>query len=335
MKSVVAGLLSLTACSPAYAWQDYQLKRIVTNLNKVETFEGTIVESGIVPGDGEVKSDVVYAKPNLFAARIAEPVEWAGSTITFDGSTLVQHYPQLRYAIRFRNLELPGGEEAARLIEYAYRRDLAHYDYHLSGNTKVAGLATVTLWHNAKAQNSWNRRGWTKVYDNYSFAVAGESEFEGGAKYRYGYERVAFNTKVDRSTFETNIPEGTLISEWDLAAPVWEEERMRKEAKFPVVLPDANGMGLERKRIVRAAGPIPAYSVRYQRGAHFVLLTAFASNGVAVPEYGVPIKGGAGRLILGPVVSSFSFVHEGTYYVLLGNVPYEELIGFSQKITGW
>jgi outer membrane lipoprotein-sorting protein len=328
----VLAVLSLAACSPAYAWQDYQLKRIVRNFHKVSAFEGTVVEEGIVPGDQMVKSDVVYEAPNRFAVRIAEPIEWTGSTVTYDGKTLVYHYPQIRYAIRFKNFHLPGGEEIDRLIEYQYRRDIAKFDYHLAGGTKVADLPTLTLWHNAKEPDSWNRRGWHKVYDKYSFLLAGESQFQGGAKYAFHYERIEFNGNVDDSTFETVVPDGTVVAEWDLETPAWEEERVRKEAKFPLVLPDQNELGLTRSRIVRAAGPIPAYCIRYQRGGHFVLMTAFASNGMSVPEYGLPID--EGRLILSPAVTSFSFVHEGTYYALLGNLPYDELLALSKKIKG-
>ncbi len=333
---ILAGLLTLIACSPAYAWQDYQLKRIVRNLHQVNSFEGTIVEKGLLPEDEEVKTDVIYARPNRFAARIAEPLEWAGTTATYDGETLIYHYPQLRWAIRFRGLHLPEGDDADRLIEYQYRRDLAHFDYHISGSTKVAGLATLTLWHNAKARNGWNHRGFTKVYDKYSFAVAGESEFEGDVTYGYRYDRIAFNTDIDDSTFTIALPADTLISDWDLSGAAWEEERMRKEVKFPLILPDTNALGLVRRKIVRAAGPIPAYCARYERGVHFVLVTAFASNGMSVPEYGLPIKAGQedGRLILGPLMSSYAFVHDGTYYSLLGNLPYEELIALGQKISG-
>jgi outer membrane lipoprotein-sorting protein len=331
-RALLFAALSLAACSPAYAWQDYQLKRIVRNWHKVESFEGTIVETGVVP-DAEVKTDVVFERPNRFAVRVAEPVEWAGSTATYDGNTLVFHYPQLRWAIRFDNVALPAGEEADRLIEYQYRRDIARYDYHLSGSTKVADLATITLWHNAKAANSLNRRGWTKVYDNYSFPLAGEWRFEGETTYTYRYDRIAFNTAIDDGTFITTIPEGTLISSWDLAGPAWEEARVRKEAKFALVLPDDNALGLSRKKIVRAPGPIPAYCVRYERSSHFVLMTAFASGGMSVPEYGLPLE--EGRLIIGPSISSFAFVHDGTYYSLLGNVPYEELVALGKKIRGY
>jgi outer membrane lipoprotein-sorting protein len=333
MKCVlVAAALSLAACSPAYAWQDYQLKRIVRNFHKVTAFEGTVVEKGIIPGGAQVKSDVVFEAPNRFAVRIAEPREWTGSTVTYDGETLVYHYPQIQYAIRFDGFDLPAGKEIDELIEYTYRRDIQSYDYHLSGGTTVAGLPTLTLWHNAKATGGWNRRGFHKVYDKYSFLLAGESQFSGGAKYAFHYERIEFNGEVDDATFTTVIPDGTVISRWDLAAPAWEEERMRAEAKFPIVLPDDNTLRLARKRIVRAAGPIPAYCIRYERGRHFALITAFASNGMSVPDYGVPIE--EGRLILSPAVSSFSFVHEGTYYALLGNLPYEELIALGQEITG-
>lgn len=333
---LLIALLSLplgSACNLAYGWQDYQLRRIVRNVSKVRSFEGTLVEKGVVP-DGEVKTDVVFARPNHFAARIAEPVDWAGTTVTYDGSTLVYHYPKLRYAVRIANLSLPAGKKANKVVEYQYWKDLRHFDYRLYGSSKTAGFPTVTLWHKAKTKSTFNRKGWNKVYDRYSFPIAGEMTFRGDVTYGYEYESLRFNEEVAESTFTTDIPKGTIIAEWDLAAPAVTEAAMRREAPFEVNLPDHNELELKRTRIVRAAGPIPAFCARYDRGVHFLLVIAHASGGFAVPAYGLPIDTGEqGRLILGPSTASYAFVHDGTYYTLLGNLPYEEILDVAGLIS--
>lgn len=329
-------LLSLplgSACNLAYGWQDYQLRRVVRNLEKVRSFEGTLVEEGVVP-DAKVKTDVVFARPNLFAARIAEPMTWAGTTVTYDGSTLVYHYPKLRYAVRIANLELPAGKRANEVVEYQYWKDVKAFDYRIYGSSRTAGLPTVTLWHTAKTDETFNRKGWNKVYDRYSFPLAGEMTFSGDVTYGYRYESIRFNERVNEATFSTSLPKGTIIAEWDLAAPAVTEPAMKKEATFALVLPDDNALELKRTRIVRAAGPLPAFCARYDRGAHFLLVVAHPSSGFSVPAYGLPIDTGTkGRLIIGPSTASYVFVHDGTYYTLLGNLPYEEILDVAKLIS--
>lgn len=324
-------LTTSLACKPAYGWQDYQLKRTLRNLEKMRSFQGTLVETGVVPGE-EVKTEVVFQRPHRFAARIEAPAQWAGSTVLYDGDTLSYHYPQLRYAIRIRGLELPEGDRADEVVKYRYRRNLARFDFSIRGSSRVAGHPTITMWHNAKQKGAYSVRGWNKVYDAFSFPLAGEYELKGGAEYGYRYANIAFNDAIPKGAFELEIPEGTIVAEWNLESPAVKDDAL-ETAGFELVLPDDNPLGLKRTRLVRAGGPFNALGARYQRGPHFVLVLAHPSMGLSVPEYGVPVKAGAsGRLILGPSTSSYAFVRDGTYYTLLGNAPFEEILQLAEII---
>ncbi len=313
---------------------DYALMHMLRNLEKVSSYQGTLVETGLVDGE-EVSADIAFERPNRFRARITAPSSWAGSTITYDENTLLTHYPQLRFAIRFRNLPLPAGKDAERIVEYQYERNLETYDFRIYGSSTVAGLPTITLWHTARSKDAFDQRGWTKVYDRYSFALAGELHFQ-GADYAYRWTSIRFDTKPDPSLFKETIAEGTFISDWDLESPAIDPATIEKEAPFRVVLPDDNGLGLERTRIIRAAGPLPAYLARYQRGPHFLLVIEHPSNGLSVPKYGLAVETGApgGRLILSPITSSYAFVRDGTYYTLFGDLPSEELLAIARRMAG-
>jgi hypothetical protein len=311
---------------------DYALLHIVRNSSKVESFSGTLVQGGLVEG-ADVKASVAWARPNAFAARITEPSAWAGVSVTYENRTLQSYYPMLRWAIRLRGLDLPAGQDLERLIEYQYDVNQRTYDYRIDGVSTVAGLSALTMFHTARSRDTVDARGWTKVYDPYSFALAGELHFP-KTTYTYRWDAITFNEPVAKQTFAQALPEGTLITDWDFAGPTTEEAAMRQEAGFSIALPDDNGVGLKRAAIVRAAGPIPAFAVRYQRGPHFLVMTVSASGGASVPAYGIPLElgGTTGRLILGPATSTYAFVKNGTYYTLLGNIPVEELVKVARQL---
>ncbi len=316
----------------ASAVPDYALLHILRNSAKVTSVDGVIVQSGIIDG-ADVKAAVVQARPDLFSARVTEPAAWAGISVIYDGHTLQSYYPQVRWAIRLRNLKLPEGKDLDRLVEYQYGLNQRTYDYIINGTSMVAGLSTLTLHHKARSRETPDARGWTKVYDPYSFAMAGEYHFP-NTTYAFQWDSIAFNKPVAQEAFSEIVPEGTLITDWDLGMPSIDEAAMRKEATFHVVLPDDNRLGLKRTLIARAAGPIPAFCIRYERGPHVLLVTVNASAGASVPAYGVPIGSGTpGRLIPGSAMSSYAFVRDGSYYTLLGNLPIEELLKIAAQLN--
>lgn len=312
---------------------DYTLLHIQRNTAKLTSLEGVVVQTGLVES-ADVKASVAAARPNLFTSRITEPAAWAGITVTYDGKTLQSYYPQLRWAIRLRNLGLPGPKELDALVAYQYALNQRTYDFRIEGTSTVAGLSTLTMFHTARSKQTLDQKGFVKVYDPYSLAVAGELHFQ-KAKYGFAYESLTLNKPVPAERFSTAVPEGTLVTDWDLAGPQVTDAAMRQEASFPIVLPDSNRLELKRVHLARAAGPVPAFCATYRRGPHVLLVTANASAGASVPAYGIPLELGAskGRLILGAAMSSYAFVREGTYYTLSGNVPVEELLEVAAQLS--
>jgi hypothetical protein len=327
-------MTSLLITAVLAATPDYALLHIIHNSSKVESFSGTLVQGGLVES-ADVKAQVAWSKPSAFAARILEPAAWAGISVTYENRTLQSYYPMLRWAIRLRGLDMPSSaKDVEQLVTYQYDVNQRTYDYRIDGVSTVAGLSALTMFHTARSRDTVDAHGWTKVYDPFSFALAGELHFP-KTTYTYRWDAITFNQTVPKETFSQALPEGTLVTDWDLAGPVTAEAAMRQEASFPIVLPDDNGVGLKRTGIVRAAGPIPAFAVRYQRGPHFLVMTVSASAGASVPAYGIPLELGhtTGRLILGPATSTYAFVKSGTYYTLLGNIPSEELVKIAAQLS--
>ncbi len=325
-------LITLAVLSAAPV-PDYTLLHIQRNTAKLTSLEGVVVQSGVVES-ADVKATVASARPNLFASRITEPAVWAGITVVYDGKTLQSYYPQLRWAIRLRNLALPGPAALDELVAYQYALNQRTYDFRIEGTSTVAGLSTLTMWHTARSKQTLDRQGFTKVYDPYSLVVAAELHFQ-KAKYGFQFEGLSINKPVAPERFSTAVPEGTLVTDWDLAGPAVTDAAMRQEASFPIVLPDSNRLDLERVHLARAAGPIPAFCAQYRRGPHVLLVTVNASAGASVPAYGIELELGAsrGRLILGPALSSYAFVRQGTYYTLTGNLPVEELLEVAAQLS--
>lgn len=325
--------ISLVALLGANPTPDYTLLHIQRNTAKLTSLDGVVVQSGLVEG-AEVKATVASARPNLFTSRITEPAAWAGITVTYDGKTLQSYYPMLRWAIRVRGLELPGPKDLDALVAYQYAVNQRTYEFRIDGTSMVAGLSTLTMWHQALSKKTLDQKGFTRVYDPYSLAVAGELQFP-KAKYGFRYDTLELNKPVAPERFSTAVPEGTLITDWDTAGAQVTEAAMRQEASFPIVLPPEGTLKLQRAHLSRAAGPIPAFCARYQRGPHVLLVTVSASAGASVPAYGIPLELGAskGRLILGAAMSSYAFVREGTYYTLFGNLPVEELLEVAAQLS--
>ncbi len=128
------------------------------------------------------------------------------------------------------------------------------------------------------------------------------------------------------------VPHYFWVSNWDLESKAYALEEAKKAAKFKLAFPVGKPLGLERRRIVRASGSVPAFMAVYQRGPSIALISAFRFAN-KVPAYGIPLQTTKkGRLVLSPLLSSFSFVHEGTTYIVLGNLPFEDILALGDKV---
>jgi outer membrane lipoprotein-sorting protein len=328
--TVVLTLLAVaqtqTACAQVSA------RQIARNTAKIKTYAGQVVEQGVLDQQA-MTSTIFFKNPTAFHAQVTQPKSLAGISVLYNDNVLTFYYPNYRYAIRFKNLAAPSEVDRNKIITDNYRKGLRQFNYSLFSSSRIAGLRTIGMRHRARTRRTYNRSGYSQVYSRYSFPLAGEFRFKGGARYAFRYKSITFNRELPAGAFKLALPAGTIISDWDLKSSPIDLAAARKSAGFKIALPTNVPLGLKRITTVRQKGPIPAFTTHYRRGPYFLLASAANATGMSVVPYGVPVSTAhKGRLVITGSLSSYSFVHGGTYYVLLGNLPFEEILAFSSAI---
>jgi outer membrane lipoprotein-sorting protein len=331
MRTAVTLLLALAlqASSSSCSADDAMMARTVRNQQRIQSYRGVLAETGVL-GSGEMRSEVLFKRPYRFLSRVLAPASYAGVSLAFDGQSFVLYYPNARYAIVFEHLAPPTSDEQRRIVADAYRHGRATYEYDLGASGHVAGLPVVTLQYTARRKGFIHPTGSLQIYDQYSFPLAGEMSFGGDARYAFRFQQMTFNCPLDDSLFALPLPDGTVVSRWDLTAAGVSEAQMRTEAGFQVALPARMPPGFALDRIVRLDGPVAAYTAIYRRAHHFLLVSLFRDMGLrpASEEHGVPVEvaGRRGRLVLNPVASTYAFAQHGTSYIVTSNLPFEEML---------
>src|SRR5690606_22384873 len=149
-------------------------------------------------------------------------------------------------------------------------------------------------------------------YDKYSIPLEGTLHFRTRTSYSYKFRDLRFDVKPEADTFELPIAKSVAVIKWNLNGPSVDESEMRQRANFSVTLPKLPP-GLVLQKIVALEGPMPAYMLIYRDGPYFVTVTMQRAYGVA-SEYGnydIPVPAG-GRLLIGPVLSTYSYVADKT-----------------------
>ncbi len=330
-------LLALTCivlAAPISCAEDFMLERTQKNMARLRAFRGLLVEKGVLPS-GEMRSEVLFKRPSLFISRVLSPESYAGVALAYNGKQLTVYYPKANYAVQFDNLIAPTPDDERRLIAEAYRHNQETFRYSLGGGGTVAQLPVVALHYKAKQQPALSPWGVTQVYDKYSFALAGVMQFVGNAQYEFRFDEMKFDEPAEDGRFALNLPKNVILSRWDMSSTGLPEQEMREQANFELSLPRLPA-GFALERIVRQEGPVPAFTIVYRRGGQFLFLSVWKDLGLRpTPEtHGVPVPLGDkhGHLVVGPTVSSYSVSHRGTMYVLMGNLPFDQVLQFASEI---
>ena len=315
---------------------DAQGREIVRRMARLESYSASVAERGVLGGDEVLESEVLFRAPSSFRSTVTRPEPMKGISVSYLDNTLLWLFPQLSYAIRIRNLPLPDEEQARLLMGRAYAHYQRLYSYRFGARKWIAGLPTVTLHHSARTRKSPQASGFHRVYEKYALPLAGELRFRNGSRYHYEYQRVQLDAEVSDADLRIAVPQRFAISEWDLDTrdvPLAEAE---KECRCQLSFPDSLGRdGLERMRVVRVAGPMPAHMAVYRRGPLILLVAAVPSAGSSLPEYGIPFESAkaSGRLIITPILSSVSFIRDGMTYILFGNLLFEDLFAVADSVA--
>ncbi|HUB08211.1 MAG TPA: hypothetical protein VMB50_14480 [Myxococcales bacterium] len=332
--AAAAVLLLPVGCS---ALEDAMLAHILRNQHKLHTYQGVLVERGLVP-EGELRSDVAFERPDKVLIRATSPAPYQGTTVLYDGSTLTLYWPQVGYAVKVDHLPTPDTAGERRLVEDSYRHGLALYDVDIRDMGRVADHPTVSLAYTEKRRSTTPLLFFNlSAYDKYSVFLSGDMHFAGGASYAFWYDRVAFNEPIDDATFHLDLPPSTIVTHWDLGGPDVPELQAREGSNFPLEIPAAPPRGLSRSRIVRVDGPVPAFTLVYRSDPYYLLLTEYKDLGIrlAAAEIGLPLAAGRhrGKLLIAPLSSTYTFRENGMVYQLSGNVALEDLVAFAASLA--
>lgn len=326
MTKCLAGALlifALTGCDSwmrsiehSYHWSLY---------SKLDSYHGIMSESGETAEDMTVSSEVWFVKPSKFASRILAPESLRGTSLTYDGTILEFYNPADKIAIRYKNLKPLSVEDAPKFLE---SNPMAGMNVQLERGvkSKVAGFITEELRYTGSPQKRKTAisSGTTDIYHRFYLPLSGEMSFQNGARYQWMFDEIHFNDQTaDKALVTPSLPEGTPIVESDLgAAPVPKDDL---QSQIPSRLPS----GIRYQGAVPITGPYKGFTLTYETGPHFLLITVFERPDVHIvpAALGIRLKpGGRASLVPGSVLRIFSFTAHQHRYLAVGNIPYPELI---------
>jgi len=282
-----------------------------------------------------VKAEVTYIKPDRFKAVVKEPKTHQGITIFYNKGELVSYYPMLRWGIIFRNLKIQTKKDHDSLVEMAYKYNMGLFDYRFGKASSVASYPVINIKHKAK-KNAFNFKGETSVYDKYSFPLAGKLGFLSGAKYEYHYETIVFNKIIDKMETEVKVPKNIFTSTWDLSDAGLSNEEIKNRSGLMPPGDLAGSLGLKKIKTIQVTEGFPTFASIYENGPHFLFISFFKDFAGAYKsyDYGIPltVDKKTGYLIVTPVISSYTFRVGNIVYVMIGNIPFEEILTLSKQI---
>ncbi len=157
--------------------QNAEVPDAVVRLARLKSYEGVIIEQGVLPKGQKLKTEIRYRWPSMFRTTALAPLAMKGVSVNYLDNTLIYSYPQLHYAIRIRHLKLPDGPATMKLMADRYHRYQKEYSYRFGKAQPVTGLPTLTLFHSANQPTNPHREGWHRIYNEFAFSLAATLRF--------------------------------------------------------------------------------------------------------------------------------------------------------------
>lgn len=318
-------LLLATALLPLSApadYQDLQIARTVERVKAVQNYEGVLRQAGLF-GEEPVVARVWFARPHDFHSEVSAPAELAGSLTRYTDNTLLGWTPKHEVATRLRNLVPPATATEGQRIAEGWRANTEGYFYALGKVQPVAGLPTLAVDQRARHATQLVQSSVTRVYDEFSFPLAGTLTLRGGAKLDYRYESVRFNAADLVLPPAPVLPASTLVIDWDLAGTP--RSAAEVSARVPKARPFPEAVaGLRRERLLVHPESVPAVAGYYRDENYYLVVTASRDTGFQPlsREYGldVPLGDTRARLVISPLSSTWVFRRDGVLYTALTNL---------------
>ncbi len=311
--------------------------KVARDQEKVRTYDGVYVERGTVPGEPgtEVRSRVRFMAPSTFVLEVLSPEEYAGETVAYLDSELWLYSAKHDVGVHVRGV--PWSE--ARWRDWIYetvRLDRERYDFEQADQPDtVAGRVALPFTVTAKEATPLDpapARTW--MDEEFSLPLRVEAPLDGGARYSFRFEQVAFNRPMERPDFEP--PPGSSWLEWDMAASAMTIDEVKHYADFELLEPQAPPLGLERTKIVWAATDVvPLFTMVYESGPFYASIAECRDQSYRDPRargLRLALGGRDYRLAAVGSMSFVDFVEKGVLVTIVSNLPPVELLALAQSL---
>ncbi|MFC1707455.1 sigma-E factor regulatory protein RseB domain-containing protein [Planctomycetota bacterium] len=344
--AAVVGLVSLLLlCSCTQIFAQIVSGKVADDLLSMKSYRGRLVEV-FADGDGGAEAGtqrrqrlvktIYYQRPWKIRAEIVEPAEQAGSLFICDGETMTLWWPREFFAIRIRGLSLPGEDRVREVLEEGSRWLLERYTFSYQGEASLAGR-DVTRWQvvpSRKEPYLFPYRSW--LDGAYSFPLKLEvQDAPTHLWYSMEFQEIAFGTAPPPDVFALELPQRTVVFDWDLEDPGQPLAELRGQMNFDVLVPTRLPEGLQVEKIIRGRHSLPMCALIMENDSGWLSLTEmrrFGREPQAATGIPVKIQEEQGYLSFLGTFSSVSWFQGNTALTLTGNLPYPELLAVAASV---
>ncbi len=324
----VTVLVLLVLCGGCAVWDRAVANYVIERQERVQTYEGTYVEKGSIPGkpDQEVRGRVRFAAPSHFTAEVLEPELYRGDAVAYDGTHLWLYSARTHSGIHVRNV--PWSQERWRDWMYETIRS-NRSAYELIGDEERVTLAgrVAQRWRiESRIEGLPSSRWW--MDDEFTTTLRLDA-----GQFSFKFDQVAFNRPL--VTEDWVPPPDAAWFEWDMAAASVPMREIREFTDFKVLEPGPD-CDLERTKVIWPRTDVaPILALYYERGPFYASVAQLKDDGAADPlARGVDVDLGdtKGRLAGIGWMSILWFSRGGVSVVIISNLPLHELLSFARSL---
>lgn len=336
MKFILFAALAAIACSNPI--RKLEKETILKRMATLKSFSGVYSETGIAGGALETRMAARTAPLAILAKTISRgPSE--GSVLSYASGTLAMYFPQSAFGIRYRHVPELSGAEQLRWLELEYDWHLAHYDIRQLEDSRIAGFDTKGILYSpntAFAASPFSHEWRAAVEPEYAFALQNTMLKGGKEKYRITFTEIEFQKPLTDSDLAFKFPAGTTVAEYDLNGKNYSVKAANATANFKLT-PPKDAADFPLKKIIRAQGIIPAFTLYYENLPYQTYYTQVKDYGLKlIPERGLVIDGGTTRgrkyrVNFAGAFRSVYFLEKGVYHTVVSSLPLSELLEWLER----
>ncbi len=327
-------LMSSVGCKGSM--DNYYISEAMDNLEKISSYEGVILEKGLMES-GDIKTRVVFSRDGFLYAEVLAPKAFRGDVFLNNGSDMFIYYAASRFGIRIRGFYTVINDSAEKWRKRTRERlekSAAENEIDWRGSVQVAKRKAYyfTIDPLKKGDYRLAEKLWSDA--DYSFPLKLEMYKDNKLFYAFHFESIVYNKKqsIER---DYSFPGGTVVATWDMTSKGYSISAIKKGLNFKLKVPCSLPKRMVLKKIVRAKGVIPAACLIYCSDIHYILLSEVRDYGIIkIRPKGIVIPSidTTARLLLLGDISTITWKDRGVSLTLTGTLPYQEMIDIAKNV---